>query len=128
MPPSPEIRRILCEERQVEVYAQIEAEHFCHADSHIGVSRKIAVKLKRIGNNGKSNTYAVIRGGRGKNSVNRNGEPVGNYRLFKQSHCKFLNAPRKVFPGYRVRFGKLRKKVLGFNNGSRYNLREKTYV
>ena len=55
VPPAPEFCDRRCEVRHVEVFGQVEADDPRHSDRDVGVSRKIAVDLERVRNDGRSN-------------------------------------------------------------------------
>ena len=51
MPPLPELRDILAQERVAEVFVQVESENACNTDCHIRIAGKVKVHLQGIQHN-----------------------------------------------------------------------------
>ena len=97
VPPAPELRDRLGDEREVEVLQKVEAEHPAEADRHVRIAAEVVVHLHQIG--ARSDPRADDRelaGLQFKRRVDQQAHLVGQYGLLAEAHHEALAAEHEV--------------------------------
>lgn len=126
VPAAPEIAHVLCLVRRVEVLREVEAHQQRHARGHVGIPRKIAVYLQRIGEDGQQVLDARVHRGVGVDAVDKiDGDIVAHEQFF----CKPVQYPEhadtELLAAEGIRFVDLGQEMGRPGDGTREHLREK---
>ena len=115
--------------RRGKVKRQAHAHHARQPDGHIGVTRKIKVELKGIGQRTTPSIYCTERHTlpcRIKHRARIFGHAIGNQHFLGESDKKYRQANREVFPLKAIRLGarKLRHHLLVMQHRPRNEMRK----
>lgn len=90
MPTAPELGDRKRRVGGVEVGFEFETEEMGAADRHIGVARKIAINLNRVGDRGDPESFRSKTIGGGESGIGERRHPIGDRQFFEQSDQKNL--------------------------------------
>ena len=128
MPALPEARDGARDERQVEVFQQMEAKHARKADGHVRIAGKIEIELEHIRGGRQPRAHQRKLGGlHGKSRVRQSRQVVGQEHLFGQTHDKAADALAKIVQRFPAG-GDLVVKRLVAHDGPSDQLRKERYV
>src|SRR5690242_20924553 len=98
MPAPPEIGRVKCLIRRVEILGYAQAEHVTEADGHAAVAAEIEIQLEAVAEHGHPDAASRESSIIGKRWIDKRCQGVGDHDLFRseehtsefQSHINFV--------------------------------------